>query len=347
MRMPSETREPPDLSLNKVDNLATKFANLAIRYHDLGHEYLVEQSNEELDAQRNNKAQTQTDKLSVKISNIITRVCLCDPEVTGTPIVMCSRDFQLPIAAVENDDGMLLNLPEDHNGCALRIERGENGRKVYYLDISMPLIDNNDGVNKFAILSHIDITSAVDQLAVQEYRAQRASFKSAVSFDLEGDDWIEQAVIESDKEQALIRYEETYLGPPSPHMRRLLAFIQTLKREHLECCVFAGKKDIGWELINWKVHHISEQLYEPGKRPIYEKGMDEYIWESIAHHMDESEDGFQWPQKISWGRTKELRLGYFVPMTDGHHIDDERREKWWLMVLSDFDEDIWRTERIV
>lgn len=244
---------------------------------------------------------------------------------------------------------MLLNMPEDHNGYVLRIESREDGRMVYHLDLSMPLMGSADGADTLIIVSQVDITSAVEQLAIQEHHARSVPSRSAKSFNLEPNDWIEQAVIESNPEQAPVKHEEKSPFPPSLHMRRLLAFIQTLIREHLECCVFAGKKDVGWEHINWKVHHISAQLYEPGERPIYEKGVDEDVWLSIAHHMDESEDGdgFRWPQTISWGETGDPRLGYFVPITDGRGIDDKQREKWWLMVLSDFDEDIWRTERIV
>lgn len=252
----------------------------------------------------------------------------------------------MPPAAIIDGNRTLLNLPEDHDGCSLRIENGKDGRMSFHLDLSMPLVGSEDERKVLTIVSQVDVTSVVEHLAVQEYHARRASAKSARSFDLERNDWIDQADIESGPDVASIKHEENAQGPPGPQMRRLLAFVQTMIREHKDCCVFAEQEVPGWDHINWKIRYVSPQMYESGKQ-LYEHRVDAEVWDSLAHHLDESWEGFHWPQTISWGETGEQRLAYFVPMANGFDIDEEERKKYWLMVLSDCDEDVWRKERTV
>lgn len=341
------------LSPNDLDNLTIDFANRAIKYLDLGLDYMVEQSNLELDAQQKDRKNAYSNQIPVNISEILSRVALMRPHMQGTPAVSRSRDFEAPAAAFEIDDRIFLNFPEKEKACALRIGVGKDGRVAYYLNLMVPVRRFDGRTEKLTIVSQMDVTSVVERLALQEYHA-RPKPKSAKPLKIEPDNWFEQSFhIEAILKRALtdtdIDFTEKSIGPPSAQMRRLLTFFLKLGSEHQECAVFAGKKPPGWENTHWQAYWITRDVRENelDDNPMYEKKIDEYMWSQIQYKLDDDWESFRWRETISWGKDGEQRGAYFIPMADRWSIGEEERQKWWLMFLSDSDEDAWTTERFV
>ncbi|TID27885.1 hypothetical protein E2P81_ATG00639 [Venturia nashicola] len=343
------------LSPNEIDNLTIEFANRAIKYLDLGLDYMAEQSNLELQAQRQDRKSVFNDQIPVGISDILSRVALMRPHFQGTPAVSRTRDFEAPAAAIKVDDHTFLNLPEAEKGCVLRIGVGKDGRVAYYLNLMVPARGVDDGMEELTIVSQIDVTSVVKRLALQEHNARPKAAKSTKALVIESDEWFEQALHSEGvwKKRALIDSDkdcsEKSLGPPSRQTRRLLAFFLKLGSEHQECAVFAGKKPLGWEDIHWQTSWVTRDVHEneDDENPMYEKSVDERMWSQIQYKMDDDWESFVWRDTISWGKESEQRRAYFIPMADRWSVGEEEREKWWLMFLSDLDEDAWRMERFV
>ncbi|KAE9992403.1 hypothetical protein EG327_009238 [Venturia inaequalis] len=342
------------LSPNEIDCLTIEFANQAIKYLDLGLDYMVEQSNMELHAQRNDRNGACTDQIPVSISDILSRVALMRPHVQGTPAVSRTRDFEAPAAAIELDDRLLLNLPEAEKGCVLRIGVGKNGRVAYYLNLMIPVRGFDNRMQELTIVSQMDVTLLVERLALQEYFKHQEATESARSLTMEPGNWFGQAFnIEGVLKRALTAsdedFTEQFLGPPSRQIRRLLAFFLQLGSEHQECVVFAGKKPLGWDDIHWQTYWVTRDIRdnEDDDNLMYEKSIEEEAWSQIQCKLDDEWESFAWPDTISWGKDGEQRRAYFIPMADRWSIGEEEREKWWLMFLSDFDEDAWAEERFV
>lgn len=342
------------LSSNETETLTIEFANRTIEYLGLGLDYMVKQSNMELDAQRSNRARAYTDQIVVSISDILSRVALMRPHVQGTPAVTRTREFEAPAAAIEVDDHILLNCPEAEKGCVLRIGAGKDGRVVYYLNLLIPVCGFDDRMEELTIVSQMDVTSVVNQLALQEYNSRPKATKSSKPLTIEPDNWLEQAFdIKGILKRALTDTDEDVteksLGPPSRQIRRLLAFFLKLGSEHQECVVIAGKKPPGWEDIHWQTYWVTRDVRENeyDENLMYEKSIDEGMWSQIQYKLDENWESFVWRDTISWGKDGEQRRAYFIPMADRWKIGEEEREKWWLMFMSDFDEDAWAKERFV
>lgn len=344
--------EVESLSPNEIDNLTIEFANRASKYLDLGLDYMVTQSNLELHAQRRGRKAAYANQLSVKISDILSRVAIMRPHLQGTPAYVRTQNFEAPAAAIKIDNHIYLNLPEEEKACVLRISVGKDGRVAYYLNLMIPVRGFDSTTEELTIVSQMDVTPVVQKLALQEYNA-RPKPKASKSLEFERDIWIEQAEIEKALEQALSeiekKVEEKPLELPSPQMRRLLTFFLKLGSEHQECAVFAGKKPPGWEEIHWETYYITRDVREneDDNNLMYEKKIDEYMWSQIQYKLDDDWESFRWRDTISWGKDGEQRGAYFIPMADRWSIGEEEREKWWLMFLSDFDEDAWATERFV
>ncbi|QDS72609.1 hypothetical protein FKW77_001650 [Venturia effusa] len=366
-------------SPDKIDDLTIKFANRAIKYLELGLDYLIEQSNAELHAQKRDLEGAYDNQITVDISAILSRAALMRPDVQGTPIVSRTRDFEAPAAAIEIDDRILLNLPEEEQPCVLRIGTGKDGRVAYYLNLLLPVHGCDGRMEELTIVSQMDVTSVVEQLALQEYHAHTKSEKSenpAEPLDFNRDNWLEWAEIEQADKSPKIKTKpdsllaqsvnlegvlkrvvcvddkectKESLDPPGSQMRRLLAFFLKLGSEHQECAVFAGEKPPGWEDIHWQSYWVSRDIREnEGENALrYEKAIEEYKWSQIQYKLDDHWESFVWRETVSWGKDYEQRRAYFVPMADRWSVDEKDRKKWWLMFLSDFDEDAWSKERLV
>lgn len=340
------------LSLNEIDNLTIEFANRASEHLDLGLDYMVEQSNLELQAQRRDRRKAYANQIPVNISDILTRAAIMRPHLQGTPAFVRTRDFETPAAAIEVDDCVYLNLPEKGKICVLRIGVGKNGRVAYYLNLMILVRGFDSTMEAMTIVSQMDVTSVVQKLALQEFHARSKLAKPAKPLEFEGNIWIEQAKIEEAFDEALSEPEkkaEELLDSPSPQIRRLLAFFLKLGSEHQECAVFAGEKPPGWDNIHWQTYYVTRDVREneDDDNLMYEKKIDEYMWSQIQYKLDDGWERFRWRETISWGKDGEQRGAYFIPMADGWSIGEKERKKWWLMFLSDFDEDAWAKERFV